>query len=196
MKITAALVKDGNIDKIYQVLELSEVAPQEEEDFVDSATLAWEEEPEESTAPLWDNWRSKKRKRANYFENDEKEDDDKYPVDEFSFTDKFVRPQRSQHFFDQYSFGLDLPVSSQSSNRKFGWLPELSSQPSVKQIGSLSQLPLRPPSWIVSDNQTSESELEEEAYQTDTAEWPSINDIIGWKDSDYQGQPQLSISTL
>ena len=55
MKITAALVKDGNIGKIYQVLELSEVASQEEEDFVDSATLAREREPEESTAPLWDN---------------------------------------------------------------------------------------------------------------------------------------------
>ena len=55
VKIAAALVKDGNIDKIYQVLELSEVAPQEEEDFVDSATFAQEGEPEESTAPLWDN---------------------------------------------------------------------------------------------------------------------------------------------
>ena len=93
--------------------------------------------------------------------------------------DKFVKPQRSQHFFDQYSFRLDSPVSSQSSDRKFGWLPELPSQPSVKQIGSLLQLPLRPPSWIVSDNQTSESESEAEAYQTDTAEWPGINDITG-----------------
>ena len=55
VKLAAALVKDGNIDKIYQVLELSEVAPQEEEDFVNFATLAREREPEESTAPLWDN---------------------------------------------------------------------------------------------------------------------------------------------
>jgi len=31
---------------------LSEVAPQEEEDFVDSTTLAEEEKPEESIAPL------------------------------------------------------------------------------------------------------------------------------------------------
>lgn len=181
VKIAAALVKDGSVDKIYQVLELRDVAPPEEENFIDSTTLAAEEEEERTVSPLSDNRRSRKRRKANYFVDDED--------DEFAFTDNFVRPQRTQ-----LSFWTDQ------------WYPETQSppifQPTNRQIGSLPQLPLKPPSWIANDVTTSESESksesesEAETHLSETSE-VELPDITDWADlADLTDQPQSPVSAL
>ena len=93
VKITAALVKDGSVDKIYQVLELKNVASLKEENFINLTTLAAEEKEEKTVSPLSDNRQYRKKRKANYFVDDE-DDNDK-----FAFIDNFIRPQKTQLSF-------------------------------------------------------------------------------------------------